>query len=51
MEAAGRAGVKIIALRSGGWRDKDLHGALAVYDHPADLLLHYDESVVGQRRP
>jgi HAD superfamily hydrolase (TIGR01509 family) len=50
VEAASRAGVKIIAFRSGGWRDEDLHGALAVYDHAAHLLLHYDESVLGQRR-
>ena len=49
VEAALRAGINIIALRSGGWRDRDLEGALAVYDDPADLLSHYDVSPF--RRP
>jgi HAD superfamily hydrolase (TIGR01509 family) len=51
IEAARRAGVAIIAFRCGGWTDKDLHGAVAVYDHPADLLAHYSESVLASRRP
>ncbi len=42
--AARRAGVGIIAFRSGGWDDAGLAGALAVYDGPADLLEHYDAS-------
>jgi HAD superfamily hydrolase (TIGR01509 family) len=37
IEAAGRAGVKVIALRSGGWDDEALRGAAAIYDDPADL--------------
>jgi HAD superfamily hydrolase (TIGR01509 family) len=49
VEAALRAGINIIALRSGGWRDRDLQHALAVYDDPADLLNHYDLSPF--RRP
>ncbi len=36
--SAARAGVSTLALRSGGWKDKDLEEALAIYDHPADLL-------------
>jgi HAD superfamily hydrolase (TIGR01509 family) len=44
VEAAGRAGIAIVALRSGGWRDEDLRGAAAVYDDPQDLLDHYDVS-------
>jgi HAD superfamily hydrolase (TIGR01509 family) len=44
VEAARRAGIEIIALRSGGWPDADLRGAVAVYDDPADLLDHYDLS-------
>lgn len=44
IEAAGRAGVQLIALRCGGWEDKDLTGAVAIYDDPADLLIHYDSS-------
>jgi phosphoglycolate phosphatase-like HAD superfamily hydrolase len=47
VEAAVRARVPIIALRCGGWDDGALHGALAIYDHPADLLAHYDESPLG----
>lgn len=38
IEAARRAGVDVIAVRAGGWRDPDLHGALAIVDDPADLL-------------
>lgn len=48
VEAALRAGVRIVAVRSGGWGDEDLKGATAVYDDPADLLAHYDESVFGR---
>lgn len=44
VEAAGRAGVGTIALRCGGWDDRALAGALAVYDSPADLLARYEES-------
>lgn len=42
--SAGRAGVSTIALRSGGWKDKDLQGAIAIYDHPADLASRLAES-------
>lgn len=38
IEAAARAGVATIALRSGGWLDEDLPGAAAIFDDPADLL-------------
>jgi HAD superfamily hydrolase (TIGR01549 family) len=47
IEAAGRAGVRTIAFRSGGWRDEDLRAAVAIYDGPADLLAHFDESVLA----
>jgi HAD superfamily hydrolase (TIGR01509 family) len=43
IEAAGKAGVRCIALRCGGWDDRDLKGALAIYDDPADLLAHRAE--------
>jgi HAD superfamily hydrolase (TIGR01509 family) len=49
IQSAHKAGVKVIALRSGGWSDKDLTGALAIYDDPADLLAHYDESPLVQQ--
>jgi HAD superfamily hydrolase (TIGR01509 family) len=42
--AAARAGVSTIALRCGGWKDRDLDGAIAIYDHPADLLSRIDQS-------
>jgi HAD superfamily hydrolase (TIGR01509 family) len=44
VEAATRAGVRIIGFRSGGWGDADLKGALAIYDGPWDLLARLDES-------
>jgi HAD superfamily hydrolase (TIGR01509 family) len=42
--AATRAGVPIIAMRSGGWKDSDLRGAIAIYDSPADLVANLGES-------
>jgi len=42
--AAARAGVSTIAMRSGGWKDRDLDGAIAIYDHPADLLARIEQS-------
>jgi HAD superfamily hydrolase (TIGR01509 family) len=51
VEAALRAGVNVIALRAGGWRDRDLKGALAVYDDPADLLNHYELSPFTRPAP
>lgn len=44
IEAATKAGVRLVAVRCGGWDDADLKGAIAVYDAPADLLAHYDTS-------
>lgn len=44
IEAAGKAGVRVIALRCGGFPDAELRGALAIYDNPAALLAEYDES-------
>jgi len=38
VEAAQRAGVRMVAFRCGGWKDEDLQGAVAIYDGPADLL-------------
>ena len=50
VEAADRAGVGMIALRCGGWGDADLAGALALYDDPAALLAHFDDSPLARRR-
>lgn len=46
IEAAARAKVRTIAFRSGGWADKDLEGAVEIYDGPADLLANYDSSII-----
>jgi HAD superfamily hydrolase (TIGR01509 family) len=50
IEAATRAKVRTIAFRSGGWSDADLHGAVEVYDGPADLLARYDSSLLRKQR-
>lgn len=47
VEAATRAGIRIIALRTGGWTDPQLQGAAAIYDDPADLLEHLAVSPLG----
>lgn len=44
IEAAAKVGVKTVALRCGGWSDKDLQGAITLYDSPADFLIHYNAS-------
>ena len=44
IESARKAGVGTIALRCGGWQDRDLAKALAIYTDAADLLSHYDTS-------
>jgi HAD superfamily hydrolase (TIGR01549 family) len=44
IESAAKAGVRVIALRSGGFSDAQLSDAVAIYDDPADLLEHYDQS-------
>ena len=49
VEAATRAGVRIIGFRSGGWDDASLKGAAQIYDGPADLLADYDASLLGKR--
>jgi HAD superfamily hydrolase (TIGR01509 family) len=45
VKAANRAGVRCVALRSGGWDDAALSDAIAVYQDTADLYERYDESV------
>ena len=53
VEAARRAGVGVIAFRSGGWDDAALNGALAIYDGPWDLLQQLNNSplVAGSVEP
>ena len=47
IQAAAAAGVRCIAFRCGGWGDKDLAGAIAIFDGPWDLLARFDESPLG----
>lgn len=51
IEAAGKAGVGVIAFRTGGFSDQQLQGAIAIYDDPADLLLRYDTSPLATTVP
>ena len=44
--SAAKAGVATIAFRCGGWSDEGLSGAAAIYDDPADLVKHYDASLL-----
>ncbi|MBY0496551.1 MAG: HAD family hydrolase [Cyanobacteria bacterium] len=44
IEAARRAGLETIAFRSGGWTDRELADAIAIYDGPHDLLARLGES-------
>jgi HAD superfamily hydrolase (TIGR01509 family) len=47
IQAAGKIGIDVIAFRSGGFEDKDLEDAIAIYDGAADLLARYDDSPLG----
>lgn len=44
VEAAGKCGIATVALRTGGFSDADLSGAVAIYDDPAALLTAYASS-------
>jgi len=44
IEGATRAGIATVAVRSGGFTDDALAGAVAIYDDAADLLARFDES-------
>jgi HAD superfamily hydrolase (TIGR01509 family) len=44
IEAAQKVGVATIAFRCGGFNDEELNKAIAIYNDPADLLEHYDNS-------
>ncbi|HKO51687.1 MAG TPA: HAD family hydrolase [Polyangiaceae bacterium] len=49
VQAASKAGVRAVALRSGGHPDAALSGAIAIYDDVADLLRNFDDSVFALR--
>jgi HAD superfamily hydrolase (TIGR01509 family) len=44
IEAAARAGVGTVAVRSGGWPDHALSGAVEIFDDAAELLREYERS-------
>ena len=48
IEAAAKARVRSIAFRCGGWTDDALKAAAEIYDGPADLLAHYESSLIGK---
>ncbi|AFZ11754.1 HAD-superfamily hydrolase, subfamily IA, variant 3 [Crinalium epipsammum PCC 9333] len=47
IQAAKGCGVGVIAVRCGGFTDEELAGAIAIYNDPADLLAHYDNSALS----
>lgn len=49
IQAANAAGVGVIAFRSGGFSDEELANAIEIYDSPADLLAHFDQSAFASR--
>ncbi|MBW4648797.1 MAG: HAD family hydrolase [Kastovskya adunca ATA6-11-RM4] len=48
IEAAGGCGVGVIAVRSGGFDDEQLKGAIGIYDDPAALLADYFRETLGE---
>lgn len=48
VKAALRAGVRIVALRCGGWNDAELRGASEIWQDPAELLAGYDRSLFAR---
>jgi phosphoglycolate phosphatase-like HAD superfamily hydrolase len=49
-DAASRAGVSSVAVRSGGWSDEALQGALAIYDGTWAILERFESSPFADRR-
>jgi HAD superfamily hydrolase (TIGR01509 family) len=49
-QAAGKLNIRVIGLTCGGWKRDDLRdaGCTEVYEDPADLLLHYSESLLAR---
>lgn len=48
VEAADSCGVPSVAVRSGGFSDRDLSGAVAIYDDVAALLADFGSSVLDR---
>ncbi len=47
IEAARKAGLRTIAVRSGGFPEETLQGAIAIYNDPSDLLANYGSSLLS----
>ncbi len=47
-QAAGKLGIRVVGLTCGGWKADDLRdaGCVEVWQDPADLLFHFDESAL-----
>lgn len=48
IEAARQAGIRTVAVRSGGFDDRALSGALAIFDDVAELLARFDASPLSR---
>jgi HAD superfamily hydrolase (TIGR01549 family) len=50
-QAAGKLGLRGVAVRSGGFPDQELRAAgfSEIYDDVADLLKHYNDSLIGRK--
>lgn len=48
IEAATEAGIRTVAVRSGGFRDDQLSGAIAIFDDVTELLARFDASPLGR---
>lgn len=50
-QAAGKLGIPVIGLTSGGWKADDLRdaGCVEVWQDPADLLRHFDQSALRRQ--
>lgn len=48
IQAANQCGINVIAVRCGGWKDRELAKAIAIYDDPNDLLANYATSPLAR---
>lgn len=51
LQSAKAAGVELIAVRCGGFKDQQLEMAIAIYDDPAAILADYINSPLGKNQP
>jgi hypothetical protein len=52
-EAAGKLGLRTLAVLCGGFPEADLRtaGCIAIYRDPADMLMRFDQSLLAQEMP